>query len=284
LNLDPAEWDRPIVPTDPVEYTALQVSAEAAVARALELRPELRQAELTTETRRVQYVYARNQVLPQLDLNIDYAASGVAGRIPIIDPVTGQPTGQFNTTAYTDALTQVFGNEFPSWTFGLQVGVPITNIGARAEARRAELDLQSSRIAQRQTRQSVTIAVRAAARDVETTARTIVASRTAREAAERNLEAERRRYENGMTTNFQVLQIQQQLSDARVRELQALVGYNQAVANYHRQVGDILEARNITIDEPEIPQEPRVFSFLDRYNWLNYGSRVRTEETTTNDQ
>ena len=44
-----------------------------------------------------------------------------------------------------------------------------------------------------------------------------------------------------MTTNFQVLQIQQQLSDSRVRELQALVGYNQAVANYHRQVGDILE-------------------------------------------
>jgi outer membrane protein len=279
LNLDPAEWDRPIVPTDPVEYTALPVNPETAVARALELRPELRQAELTTDTRRVQYVYARNQVLPQLDFNIDYSASGVAGRTPIVDPVTGQPTGRFNSTGYGDALTQVFGNDFPSWTFGLQVGVPITNIGARAEARRAELDLRSSRVSQQQTRQSVTIAVRAAARDVETTSRTIVASRTAREAAERNLEAERRRYENGMTTNFQVLQIQQQLSDSRVRELQALVGYNQAVANYHRQVGDILEARNITIDEPEIPQEPRVFSFLDRYNWLNYGSRVRTEET-----
>ena len=279
LNLDPSEWDRPIVPTDPVEYTALQVSPTAAVARALELRPELRQAALTTDTRRVQYVYARNQVLPQVDFNIDYSASGVAGRTPILDPVTGQPTGRFNSTGYTDALTQVFGNDFPSWTFGLQLGVPITNIGARAEARRAELDLQSSRTSLDQTRQNITIAVRAAARDVETTSRTIVASRTAREAAERNLEAERRRYENGMTTNFQVLQIQQQLSDARVRELQALVGYNQAVANYHRQVGDILEARNITIDEPEIPQEPRVFSFLDRYNWLNYGSRVRTEET-----
>jgi outer membrane protein len=279
LNLDPSEWDRPIVPTDPVEYTALQVSPTAAVARALELRPELRQAALTTDTRRVQYVYARNQVLPQVDFNIDYAASGVAGRTPIVDPVTGQPTGRFNSTGYTDALTQVFGNDFPSWTFGLQLGVPITNIGARAEARRAELDLQSSRTSLDQTRQNITIAVRAAARDVETTSRTIVASRTARDAAERNLEAERRRYENGMTTNFQVLQIQQQLSDARVRELQALVGYNQAVANYHRQVGDILEARNITVDEPEIPQEPRVFSFLDRYNWLNYGSRVRTEET-----
>ena len=53
-----------------------------------------------------------------------------------------------------------------------------------------------------------------------------------------------------MTTNFQVLQIQQQLSDARVRELQALVGYNKAVAAYHRAVGDLLDVRNISVDEP----------------------------------
>ncbi len=88
-----------------------------------------------------------------------------------------------------------------------------------------------------------------------------------------------------MTTNFQVLEVQQQLSDARVRELQALVGYNQAVAQYHRVVGDVLEVRNISVDVPELAQEPRIFSGLDRYNWLNYGSRVndKAEETQDDD-
>jgi hypothetical protein len=105
-----------------------------------------------------------------------------------------------------------------------------------------------------------------------------VATRAARDAAERNVEAERRRYENGMTTNFQVLTIQQRLSDARIRELNALVAYNQAVARYHRAVGDILEVRGIALDVPELPEEPRIFSTLDRYNWLNYGSRVKLEE------
>jgi hypothetical protein len=117
-----------------------------------------------------------------------------------------------------------------------------------------------------------------AAPNAPTAARSIVATRAAREAAERNVEAERKRYENGMTTNFQVLEVQQQLSDARVRELNALVGYNRAVSLYHRAVGDILETRNISVDVPELPQEPRVFSSLDRYNWLNYGSRVNLEE------
>lgn len=277
LNLDRTEWDRPIIPTDPVEYTPMTIDVNGAVAKALEQRPELRQARLTTDTRRVQYLFARNQVRPQLDLNVDYLAAGVAGRAAIAqDPVTGVIT--YDTTPYNQALRQVFQSDFPSWTFGLQLGIPILNIGARAESRRAELDLDRSRASQDQTEQSITIAVRAAARDVDTAARSITATRAGRDAAERNLEAERRRYENGMTTNFQVLQIQQQLSDARVRELQALVGYRQAVAAYHRAIGDILEARNIRTEEPEIAPEPRVFTLLDRYNWLNYESRLKDEE------
>jgi outer membrane protein len=269
MNLPRSEWNRPIIPTEPVEYTPMTINVDSAVARALELRPELRQARFSTETRRVQYIFARNQVRPRLDLGIDYSAAGVAGRAFIDeDPITGEPI--FDTTPASRALRQVFARDFPSWTVGFDVGIPILNIGARAERRRAELDFERSRTDEDFTEQTIAVNVRAAARAVDTTARAIVATRTARDAAERNLEAERRRYENGMTTNFQVLQIQQQLSDARVRELQALVGYRQAVANYHREVGDILEVRNIRTEEPEIAQEPRVFTLLDRYNWLNY--------------
>jgi HAE1 family hydrophobic/amphiphilic exporter-1 len=278
LNLDPSEWERPLIPTDNVQYTPVSINVDDAVRRALELRPELRQTELTADTRRVQYLYARNQVLPQVDFDLDYNLSGVAGNAAVIDPVTGRPTGAIERIPYGRGLRQIAELDFPQWTIGFTVGVPITNIGARAEARRAQLDLEQSRVTQQQTRQTITVDVRQAARDVDTAARSIVATRAAREAAERNVEAERKRYENGMTTNFQVLEVQQQLSDARVRELQALVGYNQAVSRYHRAVGDILETRNISVDVPEVPQEPRVFSSLDRYNWLNYGSRVNLEE------
>jgi outer membrane protein len=119
--------------------------------------------------------------------------------------------------------------------------------------------------------------VRTAARAIDEFAQSIAATRAAREAAERNVEAERKRYENGMTTNFQVLEVQQQLSDARVSELQATIGYNKAVAAFHRAVGDILEVHNIRIGVPEKIEEPTLGRWLDRYNWLNYGSRVRPE-------
>jgi HAE1 family hydrophobic/amphiphilic exporter-1 len=269
MNLPFADWDRPIIPTDNVQYTPITIDMNTAVSRAMDLRPELRQVHFTTQTREVQYTYARNQVRPQVDFQMSYRAAGVAGREAVRDPVTGAVIGH-TTTGYGTALQQVFSNDFPTWTLGFQVGVPLTNIGARAERKRAELDLDASKVTEEQSRQNIVVQVRSAARDVDTAARTIVASRAARDAAEQNLEAERRRYENGMTTNFQVLQIQQQLSDARVRELQALVGYNQAVASYHRQVGDTLEAHNIRVDEPAVSPEPRVFTVLQSYNWLNY--------------
>ena len=283
LNLDPAEWNRPIIPTDSVAYRPMTVDVDAAVARAFELRPEIRQSKLTTDTRRIEYVYARNQVLPQLDLDVTYNAAGLAGRSAEIDPVTQLPTGRINSTGYPRAFRQVIENEFPSWTVGLNVGVPIFNIGARSEAKRAELDLRRSRTEETQTRQNIALEVRGSARDIDSAARAITATRAAREAAEQNLDAERKRYENGMTTIFNVLQIQQQLSDARVREINALVGYNKAIANYHRAVGDVLETRNIALEAPELAQEPDLFNSFDRYNWLQYGSRVNVEEEKKND-
>lgn len=278
LHLEPTEWDRPIIPTDPVDYRPVAINVADSVARAMDLRPELRQNALTSDTRRVQYLYARNQTLPQLDFDLNYGLGGVAGNTALRDPVTGQPTGVFERIPYGRGLRNIFEGDFPSWVIGVNLGVPITNIGARAEAKRSELAYKQSLLAREQTRETITVDVRAAARNVDTAARSIVATRAAREAAEKNVEAERRRYENGMTTNFQVLQVQQQLSDARVRELQALVSYIQFVAAYHRAVGDILEVRNITVDSPELPEEPRFFSQLDKYNWLNYGSRVKLEE------
>jgi outer membrane protein len=276
LNLAPADWDRPLIPTSPVGYTPVTIDQEQAVASALQLRPELHEAQLTTASKRVQYVFARNQALPQVDLALSYTAAGLAGRSAAIDPITGLPTGTVKSNGFGTAVNQVFANDFPSWTFGFNVGLPVMNIAARAAAKQAELDLALSRTNEAQTRQTIAVEVRKAARDADTAAKLITASRSARIAAEQNLDAERKRYENGLATNFEVLQIQQQLTSSRASEIQALVGYNKAIATYHRAVGDLLDVANIRVDEPTTTPEPRVFASFDHYNWLNYGNRVQT--------
>jgi outer membrane protein TolC len=174
-------------------------------------------------------------------------------------------------------VQQVVRNDFPGWNVGVTVGVPVFNFAARAERTRARLDVELSQATEAQSRQNIDVDVRTAARAIDTAAKNIFAAKTAREAAEENVNAERKRYENGMSTNFQVLQIQQQLSDARGAELNALVGYNKAIALYHRAVGDLLDTRNISVDQPAYP-EPSIFSRYNRYNWLYFASHDNAPE------
>jgi outer membrane protein len=266
MNLAPEEWDRPIIPAATIEFQPVSVDAEAAVAQAWERRPEVQQLRLGTDIRRIQHMYARNQVRPRLDFRLEYGLAGLGGD-EIIRDDNGAPIG-VRQGGYGDAIEQVYGFDFPSWTVGLNFGLPIRNISARSEAKRAELELERSQADEQRLRQDIALDVRQSVRDIDTLARQIAATRAARDAAERNLEAERRRYENGMTTNFNVLEVQQQLSDARSREIAALVAYNQAVADYHRAVGDLLEARNIAVSEPEAFDLPR--SRYEDVKWLNY--------------
>jgi outer membrane protein len=281
LNLPTSEWDRPIVPTDDVSYTPMTIDFQRAVQQALANRPEVEQQRLATENARIQAMFTRNQVLPTVDFVAGYGLQGQAGRRPETD-ANGNPTGRSVSDPYFDTFDQILGLDFPGFSFGFNVGVPIFNINARANARAAELDLEQSRTYQAQTQQNIAVDVRAAARAVDTFAQTISATRAAREAAERNVDAERKRFENGMTTNFQVLEVQQQLSDARVRELFALVGYQKAVAAFHRAVGDILTIHNISVAPPEKIVEPGLGQWLDRYNWLNYSRGVQSPEGQQN--
>ncbi len=279
LNLPTTEWDRPIIPVDDVTYTPVTIDFQQAVQTALANRPEMNQQRLSTENARVQALYTRNQVLPAVDFALNYGLAGLAGKSATV--VNGQTV--VNSTPYFDTFSQVAGLDFPTWNVGFNFALPILNINARANARAAELDLQQSRTFQAQTQQNIAVEVRTAARAVDQFSETIAATRAARDAAERNVEAERKRYENGMTTNFQVLEVQQQLSDARVRELQAIVGYNNALSAFHRAVGDILTVHNISLTLPETSPEPALGRWLDRYNWLNYGSRVKQPEEKAND-
>lgn len=264
LNLPPADWDRPLIPTDTVTYVPMTIDVDAAVTQALDLRPEMREQLLSTQNARIQYQYARNQVLPRLDALVNYGTAGIAGEVH--DPTTGNV---ISSNHWPSAFSDVMRSKFPSWTVGAQIAIPVLNIGARAEAKRSELEVERNHALEAQEKQNIAVDVRKSARDIDTAAKEIVASRTAREAAEKNVDAERKRYENGMTTIFQVLQIQQQLSDARAKELQAIVGYQQAVANYHRSVGDLLDTLNIKV-EPVTVQEPNIMKFFDKYSFLNF--------------
>ena len=95
--------------------------------------------------------------------------------------------------------------------------------------------------------------MRRAARAVDTAFKSIDAARSSREFQDKNLDAEKKSYENGLSTAFQITQIQDQLTQARSDEVTATVNYRTALAEYYRSVGRLLEQQGVALEDPEEP-------------------------------
>ncbi|MFY9551652.1 MAG: TolC family protein [Thermoanaerobaculia bacterium] len=236
-----------IVPTDEIRSERETYDVDLGMKSALERRPEILAQNLQVASQELRYQYWSNQVLPQLDLVGGYGRSGLGGTALIRDPNTGQVITEIQG-GLNDALSDVFGKNFKNWRVGLVFSYPILNRSARGARGVAKYNLETDRARLTVLEQDIIVNVRTAHRAIETASRQIDAAAKARELAERNLDAARKKYDNGMTTSFEVSQIQVQLSDSQTRELNALAIYRKAVSAYHSAVADILDWKGVRIE------------------------------------
>ena len=255
LSVSPDQWTIPIIPTDEVHTDQPGVDLEQGIAMAFARRPEIITAQYNVDSDRIRYEFWRNQTRPQLDLVGTYGTSGIGGTTTIRDEqgnIISRETGGFG-----DAFQQVLDRDFKNWSIGLNFSYPILNRRARGQRGAALYTWESNKAQLNSIEQNVLLEVRTAARDIETAKRSIAAAQKSRELAERNLDAERKKFENGMTTSFQVNQIQNDLSAARSAELQALAVYRKALSAYHYATADILDWKGIQIEDLPASEPPR---------------------------
>jgi outer membrane protein TolC len=208
---------------------------------ALARRPEVISQQYTVASNQLRHAYYKNQVLPSLNLQGSYGNNGLDGQQTLSN-------GTVINGGFGGAVDQVFARDFKTWKVGLVFSYPILNRAARGAEGVAHYNLETAKAQLTVLEQNVIVDVRNAHRAIETAEKQIVAAAKGRELAERNLDAARKKYENGMTTGFEVSQLQTSLSDARSRELNALAIYRKAVAAYHTAVADILDWKGVRIE------------------------------------
>ena len=256
LNLgDEQHWNIPIVPTTGPETDRIQIDLEEALSGALAHRPELAAQRLTQETLEIDERFFRNQKLPTVDFQVRYGYNGIGGDAVLErDPVTGLPI-EVNEGGYEDAVQQVLDRDFKGWQLGVNFAYPLQNRTAKANHTIARLAVERGSTVLQDLEQLIRTDVRAAARNVDTAAQQIDSAGKSRELAERNLEAEQKKYENGLSTSFQVLEIQEDLSEARSREVNAITGYRRSLVRYYQAIGTLLEANSIALEDVTDPDQ-----------------------------
>jgi outer membrane protein TolC len=234
---DPLMWSTHIQPTDRATVepgAAQQVDIDGAIKNALQNRTDVVAARKGLERADYNVAYFKNQTLPQLDLVANYGGAGAGGTQLIRDPPLGGPVVDTIPGGYGDALSEVFGFNFPTWTVGFNLSYAIPNRSAKAYSAQARITKEQALTSYRRLELQVAAEVRTAARGVESGFKRVQSTQAARVLFEQRLDAEQKKFAAGMTTNFLVTQAQRDLAQAEVDNLRAIADYRKSVINFQR--------------------------------------------------
>jgi outer membrane protein TolC len=219
-------YSKTINPTDRPSLTVQSVDIQAAVSKALAERTDVVISRKNLEVSRMGLEVTKGALRPTLSFSAGYSASGQGG--------TEHVGGNTIPGGYGDAL-KILGNfTNPQWNLGFNLSYRLGQLSEKAAYARAliAIDQDIARIKVQEL--TVSTAVINAGLNVENAYKLYQASVKSREAAERQADAAQVRFENGLLTNFEVVQTQNTLTSARLSELQRIIAYMNAIAEFER--------------------------------------------------
>lgn len=215
--------------TDSPTLSHITTDEKTAEQMALSRRVELKSARLDLESKQVLEGASKNRLLPQLDAYVSYQ-------------------GNSNTRETWSAVnTDLTGAKYPGYSAGLTFSIPIFNHAAKGNLAQARASRRGSELSMRDLELGITLEVRTAFRNVDATEKGVKAAEKTRIFREKDLEAEQKKYENGMSTNFLVLSKQNDLDTAKSVQLQSQISYAKAVTALEKALGNLLEARKLEL-------------------------------------
>jgi|SRR5579859_558889 len=241
-----------VLEDDPATAPVPVLGPDEAVAAALQKRPELSAIRRHQGVNEMNARVARDSMLPRFDLSAIGGASGLGGnQIPVSGPLGTGPT-TFIPGGLGDALHQMFAFQAPYYGFAINMTIPVRSSSAQANLADALVNRARDRYTERQLEQQIIQQVKFATNQLNMSLAQIDASKTARDLAQKNVEAEQQKYELGGVTAFEVLDAQSRLASVEGSLLQAYVDYQKAVVAYQRAVWTLLDGMGIIVETPKV--------------------------------
>jgi len=275
---EPHEWTVTIATTEDYTYEPIAPDLREAIETAHLLRPEIKEQLLVMEGLDYNTKVAKHVTLPSLNLEASYGFGGLDGDATIEDPNTGEEHKISGNMG--GAYDQLIDWDFPHWTVGLNLSVPIGNNEAKARLAQRRYESQQGSVQLASLKQEITRQVRFAVRALYDGAANVDAADAAVVLAERNVEAEQTKFDNGLSTNFQLSQIQDDLATAQLRLIEAHLAYRKSMVGYYVATGTLLNRHDVTIVDPGAP-EKTPHDFWKDVEWLQFESFGSSSELVT---
>jgi outer membrane protein TolC len=193
-------------------------------------RPEIEQAEMDLSNQNVVIEAIHNSLLPSLDVYASYSLSGLNGALG--------PT-----------FTNVFDGDYPNFSYGLTLNLPIRNRTAQADAERALLEQRQLQTKLQDAKNQAVWNVSDALSAVEQTRGQLASAQKLVKLARQVLDM---RHQKSVLPSADVedaITSQRNLTVAEARVVEARVTYAKALVRYEVVTGTLLDRNNIALSE-----------------------------------
>lgn len=193
-------------------------------------RMEYQQAQQQLAKQDIKVEFAKNQLLPRVDLIGSFGANGL------------------NRTGGS-ALGDAFQTTTPAWSVGLSVTIPLGNQAAKSQMKEVNIEKSQMLLSFKQLEVDLALQVDTAVSRIETTMRRLTTTRNSISASQANLDAELKRMEQGVGVSSEILDAQRDVAGAESRELAARADLNKSLIDLWLSTGTLLQQFGIILEE-----------------------------------
>jgi outer membrane protein TolC len=220
---------------------------EDLIHQALIVRPEMEQLRLNLASNQMNLVGIKNSLKPTLQAFAEVTNNGLSGALT----ATGVYLGGSGPLVggYGDLLSQIFRRDYPNYSAGISLNIPLRNRAAQADYATSLLQLRTSELNLRKNINQIRVDVQNGMIGLQQARSRYEAAVKSRVLQEQTLAGDQKRYALGATVAFQVVQDQRDLANAQSSEVQSMANYTHARIALDQALGNTLDVNEVSIDE-----------------------------------
>ena len=203
---------------------------DEALKLAATHRPEIEQADLNLRNQAYTIQGTRNALLPSVQVFATYSFAGLGGAL--------RPT-----------FANVFDNDYPNLSYGVQVGLPFRNRQAQADAARALLEQRQLQMKLQDAKNQAVWDVSKAVSAVEQARTTLEAALKVADVSRQVLGMQQQKFKLAAATVEDVITAERNLATAEGNAVSDRAGYAKALIQYEQATGTLLDRNNISLSE-----------------------------------
>ena len=250
VDLDPELAKLPIELTEPVDVstTSMDLDPEREVKKAIDSNPSVKAAIQALDIDDLGIQSANNLLLPQLTFTASYANAGQGGLYSSSgSTLLGGGVAIVVPGGLTDALSQMFGLNNPTYRGSLNLTLPIRSRTASMNLANSLVTKNTDALNLRNVQQNTRLNVLTAISTLNGAIESLRLARVQEDLQHKNYDAEVEKYTLGTDINQNVVIALQAWVVAQSSVVTAQVNVRTSILNLYTQTGELLDERGIIV-------------------------------------